>query len=276
MAGNISSSNIWDPSDAAKARVKSAGCSRKWSTGLSRKEADIIVGETFYYAGEALAALEICPGLLACRIVLTLAPMAANEMMGWGKVLFETCQKLEQAGADVVGLNCFRGPQTMMPWLKKIRAAVSCHVRRRCLVPTALRRQEPTFFNLSVTRTAVPALRRTVGPFQLRLIRSTAIATESRCLCKRSLGSASVIRCICCGASPCIIRQVAEAVGLQTEASRYSENMKNHFMYGSHERLPEHIKGTWEKRLTLVHDLGKEADHEHTGRKAGRGPRYLC
>ena len=36
--------------------------------------------------------------------------------------------------------------------------------------------------------------------------------------------------------------QVAEAVGLTTEASRFSENMQNHFMYGDNVRLPEHIK----------------------------------
>ena len=47
---------------------------------------------------------------------------------------------------------------------------------------------------------------------------------------------------VCCGASPMLIRQVAEAVGRTTEASRYSERMENHFMYGTNERLPEHIK----------------------------------
>ncbi len=39
-----------------------------------------------------------------------------------------------------------------------------------------------------------------------------------------------------------LIREMAEAVGVTTEASRFSENIANHFMYGSHERLPEHIK----------------------------------
>jgi betaine-homocysteine S-methyltransferase len=38
-----------------------------------------------------------------------------------------------------------------------------------------------------------------------------------------------------------LIRQVAEAVGLTTEASRFSERMEHHFMYGDNERLPDHI-----------------------------------
>jgi hypothetical protein len=34
----------------------------------------------------------------------------------------------------------------------------------------------------------------------------------------------------CCGASPMLIRQVAEAVGRTTEASRFSEKMQKHFL----------------------------------------------
>ncbi len=33
-----------------------------------------------------------------------------------------------------------------------------------------------------------------------------------------------------------------EMVGRHTEASRYSEKMQNHFMYGDNVRFPEHIK----------------------------------
>ena len=46
---------------------------------------------------------------------------------------------------------------------------------------------------------------------------------------------------VCCGATPMHIREVAEAVGLTTDASRFSENMKNHFMYGDNERLAENV-----------------------------------
>src|SRR5258708_17931056 len=38
------------------------------------------------------------------------------------------CRRAEQAGADVVGLNCIRGPLTMLPLLAPIREAVSCPV----------------------------------------------------------------------------------------------------------------------------------------------------
>jgi len=60
----------------------------------------------------------------------------------------EAMKRLEQAGADVVGLNCARGPRTMMPLLKKIREAVKCHVAA-LPVPYGTSPEHPTFQSLS-------------------------------------------------------------------------------------------------------------------------------
>lgn len=241
MAGNISNTNIWDPEDKAKqAEVRAMF---EEMVGWAVEEgADIIIGETFYYAGEALLALEVAKAS-GLPVVLTLAPMAANELMD-GVGIVETCQRLEQGGADVVGLNCFRGPETMMPWLRKIRAAVSCHVGA-LPIPYRTTEAEPTFFNLSDShgctcpsphgRTFPTAL----DPLYCNRYEIGAFAREAYELGIHYLG-------VCCGASPMHIREVAEAVGLTTEASRYSERMENHFMYGKNERLPEHIKALGE------------------------------
>ena len=40
----------------------------------------------------------------------------------------EACRILEDHGADVVGLNCYRGPDMTMKLLPSIREKVSCHV----------------------------------------------------------------------------------------------------------------------------------------------------
>ena len=40
----------------------------------------------------------------------------------------DACKILEDNGADVVGLNCFRGPKMTMKLLPEIRKKVSCHV----------------------------------------------------------------------------------------------------------------------------------------------------
>jgi betaine-homocysteine S-methyltransferase len=237
MAGNISNTNIWDPADRQK-QAEVRGMFEEMVGWAVEERADLVIGETFYYAGEALTALEVAndSGL---PVVLTIAPMAQNAMMDDVGIV-ETCQRLEQAGADVVGMNCFRGPNTMLPWLRQIRAAVSCHVAA-LPVPYRTTEAEPTFFNLTddngVTvpsphgRTFPTAL----DPLFCNRYEVGAFAAEAYALGVRYLG-------VCCGASPMLIRQVAEEVGLTTEASRFSENMHNHFMYGDNQRLPEHIK----------------------------------
>ena len=235
MAGNISNTNIWDPSDTGR-QTEVRGMFEEMVGWAVEGGADLIIGETFYYAGEALAALEVgkATGL---PVVLTIAPMAMEEMAD-GVGIVETCQRLEQAGAEVVGMNCFRGPETMLPWLRQIRAAVSCHVGA-LPIPYRTSAKEPTFFNLSDDRASVPSPHGRTFPTALDPLYANryevgAFASQAAALNIRYLG-------VCCGASPMLIRQVAEAVGRTTEASRFSENMQNHFMYGDNERLPEHI-----------------------------------
>jgi len=235
MAGNISNTNIWDPADEERqSEVRSMFEEMvDWAVD---EGADMIIGETFYYAGEALAALEVAKAT-GLPVVLTIAPMALNQMAD-GVGIVETCQRLEQAGADVVGMNCFRGPETMLPWLRKIREAVSCHVGA-LPIPYRTTDAEPTFFNLSDNRATVPSPHGRTFPTALDPLYANRyeigdFAHEAFELGISYLG-------VCCGASPMLIRQVAEAVGLTTEASRFSERMEHHFMYGDNERLPDHI-----------------------------------
>jgi betaine-homocysteine S-methyltransferase len=235
MAGNISNTNIWDPADPAR-QAEVRAMFEEMVGWAVEGGADLIIGETFYYAGEAMAALEVAKAT-GLSVVLTIAPMALNEMAD-GMGIVETCQRLEQGGADVVGMNCFRGPETMLPWLREIRAAVSCHVGA-LPIPYRTTEAEPTFFNLSDDRANVPSPHGRTFPTALDPLYANryevgAFASEAAGLGINYLG-------VCCGASPMLIRQVAEAVGITTEASRFSERMENHFMYGDNERLPAHI-----------------------------------
>lgn len=237
MAGNISNSNVWNPDDPATQR-EVRGMFEEMIGWALEEGADIAIGETFYFAGEALAALEVikAAGLPA---VITIAPMADDRMKD-GHDIVETCRELERQGADVVGMNCFRGPATMMPWLRRIRQAVSCPVGA-LPVPYRTTADEPTFFNLSDHngctcpaphgRTFPTAL----DPLLCNRYEIAGFAREAYDLGVRYLG-------VCCGASPMHIREVAMAVGRTPEAARHAERMEHHFMYGAHERLPEHIR----------------------------------
>ncbi len=241
VAGNISNTNIWDPSSEDSQR-EVRGMFDEMVGWAVDEGADIIIGETFYYAGEAFAALEAAKAA-GLPTVITLAPMAFEEMAD-GIGVVETAQRLEQAGADVVGMNCFRGPVTMLPWLKKIREAVSCHVAG-LPIPYRTTPEEPTFFNLTDDRAHVHSPHGRTFPTALDPLYANryeigAFAKEAFDLGINYLG-------VCCGATPMHIREVAEAVGRTTEASRFSERMENHFMYGTNERLPEHIVALGDK-----------------------------
>lgn len=242
MAGNISNTNMWDPNDADAQREVRAMFDEMVGWAVEEK-ADIIIGETFYYAGEAYAALEAIQASGLPPIV-TIAPMAANEMMD-GVGIVETCVELERRGASVVGLNCFRGPETMLPWLQKIRDAVSCHVGA-LPVPYRTTEAEPTFFNMTDNNGCTcPAPHGRTFPTALDPLRCNRY--EIRDFAEKAYEMGVRYLGVCCGATPMLIREVAMAVGLNPPAARYAERMENHFMYGSHERLPEHIKALGEQ-----------------------------
>ena len=60
------------------------------------------------------------PGMPA---VITLT-LASEDKTAEGVPIEEAAQKLEAAGAAVVGINCQRGPQSIIPPLIKIKEAV--------------------------------------------------------------------------------------------------------------------------------------------------------
>ena len=242
VAGNISNSNIWDP-EAPRSQVQVRGMFEEMVAWALDEGVDFFIGETFYFAEEAFCALDV---LRQSRLptVLTIAPMGENVMRdGWGIV--DTCKELEQRGADVVGMNCFRGPTTMLPYLRDIRQAVSCHVAG-LPVPYRTTAPQPTFFNLddnSGCTCPAPhgrAFPTALDPLYCNRYEIRQFAQEAFELGVQYLG-------VCCGAAPIHIREVAEAMGRQPPASRYAANMRKHFMYGDDDRLPDHITAYGDK-----------------------------
>lgn len=55
--------------------------------------------------------------------VITLSMKSRNDKTTDGVPIGEACKRLEDDGAAVVGLNCGRGPATMIEPLKQIRQA---------------------------------------------------------------------------------------------------------------------------------------------------------
>jgi betaine-homocysteine S-methyltransferase len=233
LAGNICNTNIYDPADrkSHKAAQRMFDEQIGWAVEAG---VDYIIGETFSYAAEAeLAAQAIKKtGLPA---VITLA-VHKDEASREDLPLPEAAKRLEAAGADVVGFNCIRGPWTMLPLLKDVRAAVKCHVAA-LPVPYRTTKEEPTFQSLNDQHWHhFPEGRpfpTSLDPFVCNRHEISEFAREAYELGVHYLG-------VCCGAGPHHIRAMAEALGRHPPASRYSPDMSKHPFFGTHKRLKEH------------------------------------
>jgi betaine-homocysteine S-methyltransferase len=223
LAGNVCNTNAFDPAEPAAV----AGMFREQVAWAAEAGADFIIGETFSWGQEALEATAVikAAGLPA---VVTLAIHRAPETReGWSPA--EACKRLEDAGADVVGLNCIRGPRTMLPLLADVRRAVAGHVGA-LPVPYRTHPDEPSFQSLrDPAYPDVPGGRpfpTALDPFTCNRYEIADFTTAARELGVGYLG-------VCCGAAPHHIRSMAEALGRRPAASRYSADMSKHAFLGT-------------------------------------------
>lgn len=232
MAGNICNTNVWEAND--KSRQKAVRAMFEEQIGWAVEEgADVLIAETIDWAGEADCALEVMRETgLPC--IVTLSAHRDREMFD-GVDLVEACKRLEQGGATVVGLNCQRGPDTMLPLVAEIRKAVSCHVGA-LPVPYRTTEAEPTFQTLHDPHCGcIPNGR----PFPVALDPFTCNRYEIGAFAKSALDLGVHYIGVCCGAGPHHIRAVAEAVGKHPEASRYSADMSKHAFFGTDDKIPQ-------------------------------------
>src|ERR1700757_290412 len=145
FAGDLCNTNIYDPSDSKAIRDVGRIFDEqvRWAVEAG---VDYFVAETLGWTGEALLALEAIRRHSKVPAVVTFA-MHREELTRDGQTPAQACQRLEEAGADVVGLNCHRGPRTMLPLLKEIRAAVKCQVAG-LPVPYRTSPAQPSFMSL--------------------------------------------------------------------------------------------------------------------------------
>jgi betaine-homocysteine S-methyltransferase len=230
FAGDICNTNVFVGDDESRQAVRAMFEEQVgWAVDA---DVDFIIGETFTWGEEALIALETIKtaGLPA---VMTLAiHQPGTTWEGWSPE--EACKRLEDAGADVVGLNCSRGPRTMLPLLERIRAAVGVHVAA-LPVPYRTSDAEPTFQSLSdpVAAPLLPDGR----PFPAALDPFTCSRYEIADFATAAHGIGIDYLGVCCGAGPHHIRSLAEALGRTPPASRYSADMSKHAFFGTDERV---------------------------------------
>jgi betaine-homocysteine S-methyltransferase len=229
LAGDLSNTNVFDASSAARATVRSMFDEQVgWAAEAG---VDFIIAETMMHGEEALLALAAIREAGLPAVVTLWIPQEGTTREGWTPA--EACKRLEDAGADVVGLNCARGPRTMLPLLREIRAAVSVHVAA-LPVPYRTTQAEPTFQSLTDPGYPQPPTGRTfpvgLDPLTCTRFEIADFGREAYEMGVRYLG-------VCCGAGPHHIRGLAEALGRTPPASRFSADMSKHAFFGSEETL---------------------------------------
>ena len=220
VAGNISNTWVYDPKHHAETAPLAYNIFEEQVRWAMDEGVDFVLAETIDSLGKAREALKAIKqfDLPAVIMLSSIADVTRD-----GFTYSEACQRLEEAGADVVGLNCTRGPATMMPIVAEVRDAVKCHV---AAVPVTYRTtpEQPTFQSLKEPdrERAFPI---ELDPFEHTRSEMAAFARECKKMGVNYIGT-------CCGAGPHHVRAIAEALGRTVPSSRYSPDLSQHAMLG--------------------------------------------
>ncbi len=232
VAGNISNTWVYDPDNHEETSGLVRQMYEEQIAWAADEGVDFVIAETLGYLNEGLIALDV---IKEHDLPAMITFGSTYEQLLDGYSFADACRVLEARGADIVGLNCSRGPHTMLPIMAEIRDAVSCHIAAQ---PVAYRTNErqPTFQSLS-DRGGVRAFPIALDPFQTTRFDMADFAMEAKKLGVNFIGT-------CCGAAPHHVRAMAEALGRTVPASRYSADMTQHPMLGSHvrEKDRQHLK----------------------------------
>jgi betaine-homocysteine S-methyltransferase len=164
---------------------------------------DFIIGETFSWLGEALIAVE--RGKKTGLPTMVTICLENKDETAEGKTAEEAAKALFDAGADIVGMNCLRPPEHMLPSMELMRKAVPGYIACQ---PVAYRtpKAKPDF-------TSMPEFPYALDPLQLTRKEMADYAVRAREIGVNYIGA-------CCGTVAVHIREMARALGKISEDSR--------------------------------------------------------
>lgn len=226
VAGNLSNTWVYDPADPST----HAETRRQFDEQIkyqSEHKPDFFIAETIEYLGEALIALKAIRDA-GFESMITLGFKYRTETLD-GVEMTEAFRQIEAEGAEVVGINCFRDPERMLPLAKEVRGAVKCAVATQ---PVAYRcSEDKPYFQIQMAgdHTAFPL---ELDSFTLSRLEMADYALKAREMGINYIGS-------CCGSGPHHVRAMAEALGRTPRGSEYSPKLELHPIIGDDENVRE-------------------------------------
>ena len=211
VAGNICNTWAYDMNDVA---TSSAVVRAQYDEQLGwavDEGIDFVISETHDYLGEALISVEACKAY-GLPVVVNFATVDKEKTVD-GHDFIDACKAVAGAGADVVGLNCSRGPETMLPLLRRLRQEVSTPVAA-LPIPYRTTKEHPSF-------EGTPGYPLDLESMFLSRYDMAKFAAAAQDIGINYLG-------ICCGGGPHHVRAMVEAIGRTAPASRYSPAMELH------------------------------------------------
>ena len=229
VAGNLSNTWVFDPADPSS-YVETRRQFDRQIEYQAIHGVDFFIAETIEYLGEAKIALEAIQDSGKPSMITLGFKYSDSTLDGYS--LEEAYKELEGAGADILGVNCFRDPERMLPLGIRVKNAVSCHV---ALQPVAYRcSDERPYFQVQKfkDRFAFPL---ELDPFVLTRFEMADYARKAKDSGISYIGG-------CCGTGPHHIRSMAEALGRVTPNSIYSPRIDLHPVIGDEKNIKERDK----------------------------------
>jgi len=227
LAGNVCNTTVYNPDDESTIKE----CREMFTEQLQWAKdsgVDFVIAETFSHLTEALLALEVIKSFNLPAVV-TLA-IHTSGLTAEGKTVLEALEALSNGGAAVVGLNCARGPKTILSLLKGVSEKISTPLA--CLpVGYDTNDEHPTFQSFSTRDRKYTDLDgHTCTRYDFEDFTKEAVK-----LGVKYLGT-------CCGGAPHHVRAIAEALGRKPISSQFSPNLSLHFAFGKKETVSVNTK----------------------------------
>ncbi|MGH9683321.1 MAG: homocysteine S-methyltransferase family protein [Candidatus Acidiferrales bacterium] len=195
VAGNLSLTWMYEPSNKkSDDRVRKTFDEQldvQTSEGV-----DFIIGETFSWLGEALLCVERAKRT-GLPVMVTVC-FENEDVTPDGKKAGDVAKALADAGADIVGINCLRGPEHTLPLMAEMRKSVKGYIGCQ---PVAYRTPHD-----HRDFTSLPAFPDQLDPYQLTRREMAEYAVKAREMGVNYIGA-------CCGAVASHIREMARALG---------------------------------------------------------------